>query len=397
MPKISELPLAATLTGDETLPVVQDGELKQADVIGFVQGAAAAAIEDAVQQVGEGVMTSGAFIMNSARLLGRTSPDVGRVEEITLGAGLALVDGVLSAEGDSAAAPLESPAFTGNPTAPTPTPGDNDTSIATTAFVQAAIAALIAGAPGGLDTLTELAAALGNDANFAATITNALALRAPLASPGFTGNPTAPTPAPGDNDTSIATTAFVQAAIAALVAGAPGALDSLTELAAALGNDANFAATITNALALRAPLASPGFTGNPTAPTPATGDNDTSIATTAFVQAELMPTVNNVGAGSTATATPNISLAGDDVFTINEQAASLTIAAPTGGTPAECRPLIFRIKDNGISRSISWNAIYRPVGVTLPTATVAGKTLYVGFLYNAYLISWDCVLVRQQA
>lgn len=72
---------------------------------------------------------------------------------------------------------------------------------------------------------------------------------APLASPAFTGNPTAPTAAAGDNDTTLATTAFVQRETAG-----------------------------------SAPLASPAFTGNPTAPTPASTDNDTSIATTAFVK-----------------------------------------------------------------------------------------------------------------
>lgn len=110
-----------------------------------------------------------------------------------------------------------------------------------------------------------------------------LLLRAPLASPTFTGDPKAPTPAAADNDTSIATTAFVKTAIANLVASSPAALDTLNELAAALGNDANFSATMTAALAAKSPLASPTFTGDPKAPTPAPGDNDTSIATTAFV------------------------------------------------------------------------------------------------------------------
>lgn len=73
---------------------------------------------------------------------------------------------------------------------------------------------IIDSAPGALDTLNELAAALGDDADFATTVTNALALKANLASPAFTGNPTAPTPSPEDNDTSIATTAFVTAAVA---------------------------------------------------------------------------------------------------------------------------------------------------------------------------------------
>jgi len=113
------------------------------------------------------------------------------------------------------AAPLASPALTGTPTAPTQAAGNNTTRIATTAFVQAAVAALVASSPAALDTLNELAAALGNDANFAATMTNALAAKAPLASPALTGNPTAPTQAAGNSSTRIATTAFVQAAVAA--------------------------------------------------------------------------------------------------------------------------------------------------------------------------------------
>ena len=93
------------------------------------------------------------------------------------------------------------------------------------------------------------------------TITNLptdLALLAPKADPVFTGNPTAPTPATADSDTSIATTAFVKAQGYALTT-------DLTSLA---------------------PKADPTFTGDPKAPTPATSDNDTSIATTAFVKAQ---------------------------------------------------------------------------------------------------------------
>ena len=69
----------------------------------------------------------------------------------------------------------ESPALTGTPIAPTAGRGTNNDQIATTTFVAQAIAALVNSAPGALDTLQELAAALGNDANFAATVTNALA------------------------------------------------------------------------------------------------------------------------------------------------------------------------------------------------------------------------------
>lgn len=197
-------------------------------------------------------------------------------------------------------APLASPALTGNPTAPTQTAGNNSTRLATTAFVKTAIDNILDAAPGALDTLNELAEALGDDPDFAATMTAALAgkvpvtrtingydlsanrtlakgdiglgnvdntsdankpvstaqqtaldLKAPLASPALTGNPTAPTQAPGNDTTRLATTAFVQAAIANVIASAPGALDTLDELAAALGDDANFASTVTTALAAR--------------------------------------------------------------------------------------------------------------------------------------------------
>ncbi|ELR1915435.1 tail fiber protein, partial [Escherichia coli] len=151
-------------------------------------------------------------------------------------------------------APIESPSLTGTPTAPTAAQGTNSTQIANTAFVKEAITALINGAPGTLDTLKEIAAAINNDPNFSTTINNALALKAPLASPALTGIPTAPTAAQGTNNTQIATTAYVRAAISALVGSSPEALDTLNELAAALGNDPNFATTMTNALAGKQPL-----------------------------------------------------------------------------------------------------------------------------------------------
>ncbi|HAH0922287.1 TPA: phage tail protein [Escherichia coli] len=151
-------------------------------------------------------------------------------------------------------APKESPTFTGTPKAPTPAAGNNTTQIATTAFVQAALTALINGAPATLDTLKEIAAAINNDPKFSTTINNALALKAPLSSPALTGTPTAPTAAQSVNNTQIATTAFVKSAIAAMVGSAPAALDTLNELAAALGNDPNFATTMLNALAGKQPL-----------------------------------------------------------------------------------------------------------------------------------------------
>ena len=81
-------------------------------------------------------------------------------------------------------------------------------------------------------------------------------VKANIASPEFTGTPKAPTATAGTNTTQIATTEFVTAAVAAaisaLVDSSPAALDTLKELATALGNDANFSTTVTNALAAKA-------------------------------------------------------------------------------------------------------------------------------------------------
>ncbi|WP_413703434.1 phage tail protein [Pseudomonas sp. Pseusp16] len=297
---------------------------------------------------------------------------------------------------------LDSIALTGTPTVPTAAPGTNTTQAASTAFVQASVAALIAAAPGALDTLNELATALGNDPNFATTMTNLLAAKAPLASPALTGTPTAPTAATGTNTTQLATTgfvqqeiaadlatvaplmdgaaavgtgtklaredhrhptdtsraplaspaltgtptaptavagtnttqlastAFVQAAIAALVASSPAALDTLNELATALGNDPNFATTMTNLLATKAPLASPALTGNPTAPTPAQFDADTSIATTAFVQAAL----GNRRIATAITASRSLTLADFGGEFVVSSASPVTLTLPSAATVA---------------------------------------------------------------
>ena len=83
-------------------------------------------------------------------------------------------------------------ALAGNPTTSTQSAGNNTTRIATTAFVTTAINNLINSAPGTLDTLDEIAAALNDDPSFTTTVNNAIALKAPLANPTFTGTATAP-------------------------------------------------------------------------------------------------------------------------------------------------------------------------------------------------------------
>ena len=91
--------------------------------------------------------------------------------------------------------------------------------------------------------------------------TTAASTYAPIASPTLTGVPLAPTAAANTNTTQIATTAYVQTELTDLLGGAPGALDTLNELATALGNDANYSTTITTALAGKLALAGGTMTG----------------------------------------------------------------------------------------------------------------------------------------
>jgi hypothetical protein len=151
---------------------------------------------------------------------------------------------------------------------------------ALTYFANAAeLAAIIDSAPATLDTLNELAAAIGDDPAFFTTTTNNLALKAPLASPELTGVPTAPTAGAATNTTQIATTEFVQGKISSLVNGSPELLNTLSELSAALGNDPDFATTTANAIGLRATTAALNDHNNST--TSIHGIADTSVLVTA--------------------------------------------------------------------------------------------------------------------
>jgi hypothetical protein len=75
---------------------------------------------------------------------------------------------------------------------------------------------------------------------------------------------------------------------------------------------------------------------------------------------------------------------------------NFTIATPTG-TPTDGQSLTLRLKDNGTARTITWGAIYRAIGVTLPGSTVAGKTYYVSMAYNSAATKWDVLSVAREA
>lgn len=198
-------------------------------------------------------MVIGADIQPYSSVLANTTASFLTADETKLDA---LPDNASLQSSLNAKAPLASPTFTGDVIVPDQTVGNNSTKAANTKYVDASVTAGIAtlttGAPTGLNTLDKIAAAINDDASYNTTITSALALKAPLASPTFTGTPVAPTATAGTNTTQIATTAFV-----------------------------------TTANAGKADLASPTFTGTPLAPTAALGTNTTQIATTAFVKNEI--------------------------------------------------------------------------------------------------------------
>lgn len=97
-----------------------------------------------------------------------------------------------------------------------------------------------------------------------------------------------------------------------------------------------------------------------------------------------------------STATLTIDSDSADFSVITAQAEALTIAAPTG-TPVEGQKVIVRIKDDGSARAITFNAIFRAIGVTLPTTTVASKITYLGLVYNSTDTKWDIVATKTEA
>ncbi len=99
-------------------------------------------------------------------------------------------------------------------------------------------------------------------------------------------------------------------------------------------------------------------------------------------------------AASSATPTPDADTT--DLFLLTAQAAAAAFAAPTG-TPTAGQTMVIRIKDNGTARALTYDPIYRAVGVTLPTTTVVNKTLYLGMMYNVADTKWDVLAVGQEA
>jgi hypothetical protein len=89
-----------------------------------------------------------------------------------------------------------------------------------------------------------------------------------------------------------------------------------------------------------------------------------------------------------------------DQYAATAQAGALTINADAG-TPSDGQKMLFRFKDNGTARALTWTTgsskSFRAVGITLPTTTVISKTLYVGCVYNSADARWDVIATAQEA
>lgn len=227
----------------------------------------------------------------------------------------------------------------------------------------------------------------------AVVVTNGLALKANLTGATFTGAVVVPDEVYGaswNGSVQVPTKNAVYDKIEAVVAGASAPSDA----AYGAGWDASLLAPTQNAvydkMQTMAPLASPGLTGTPTAPTAALATDSTQIATTAFVK-NVKATVELVSAG-TNTVTPTF---GDDLVQRLAITAACTINAPNG-TAVDGWGIVLRLRAAAV-QTLSWNAIYRAIGVTLPTATVANKIIYVGMIYNSTDTKWDVLSVGVEA
>lgn len=149
--------------------------------------------------------------------------------------------------------------------------------------------------------------------------------------------------------------------------------------------------TLTNKTLTAPVIATIVNTGTLTLPT----STDTLVGkatTDTLTNKRITQRVGTVADAATITPTGDDS----DMYTVTALAQAATIAAPSG-TPTSGQKLILRFKDNGTGRALTWNAIYRAIGVTLPTTTVASKTHYVGLIYNTADTKWDAVAVQAEA
>ena len=121
-------------------------------------------------------------------------------------------------------------------------------------------------------------------------------------------------------------------------------------------------------------------------------DSDASYVKKSITRKNIIKPISN-SVETATTLTPNIDEYEQEIVT--DLASALTIAAPTG-TPSTGMKLVIRLTDDGTARALTWNVIYRAIGVTIPSTTTANKILYVGCVYDEAGSKWDVVAVKEE-
>lgn len=199
-------------------------------------------------------------------------------------------------------------------------------------------------------------------------------------------------------DATVSLTADVTGTLPAGNGGTGNATNSLN--AALLGNGTGALQTVAPATAGNV-LRSDGTTWASTALVKAdvglgnvdnTSNATERAATRTLSGARITPRIGTTASSSTPTPDADA----HDQYNVTALAAGATLGAPTG-TPVDGQKLLVRFKDNGTARTLAYNAIYRALGVTLPTTTVISKTLYLGMVFCAADTKWDILAVGQEA
>lgn len=270
--------------------------------------------------------------------------------------------------GEGTFAKLDSPALTGTPTAPTAAVDTNTTQLATTAFVVGQAYAKLASPT---FTGTPAAPTAAADTNTTQIATTAFVIGqayAKLASPALTGTPTAPTAAADTSTTQLATTAFV--------VGQAASTNPVMDGAAAVGTSLKYARAdhVHPTDTSRAPLASPGLTGTPTAPTAAADTNTTQLATTAFVIGQASST--SPAMDGTATIGTSVKFArADHIHPTDTSRAPL--ASPTfTGVPAAPTATVDTSTTQLATTAFVIGQASAVAGAALGTAAVGSSTRY---------------------
>jgi hypothetical protein len=298
------------------------------------------------------------------------------------------------------------------------TPTANTTDAANTAYVDAAISTavtnVIASAPALLDTLDELAAALGDDANFATTVTTNLAAKANIASPTFTGIPAAPTAAVSTNTTQIATTAYVMAATVAPsnLTGPITSVGSATSIASQTGTGTKFVVDTSPTLVTPVlGVATATSINGTTIPSSATlvKTSDTLATLSATTSAQLagvisdetgsgslvfgtgptmtLPVINNIKLGYTTTATA----AGTTTLTVDSNAQQFFTGTTTQTVVLPVASTMTLGQGFYVENTSTGNLTINSSGANLVVTLIPGATVLITCILTSgtSAASWD--------